>query len=95
MSPKAKRDSEEGPKKPSMYTLKLTKEQAEKLRGILQGKGWEPFKVDHAAFAFKAPGVNVVHYTSGKCVVSGKSSKARAGSPSRWTTRPSPSRPRA
>ena len=72
MSPKAKRDSEEGPKKPSMYTLKLTKEQAVKLRGILQGKGWEPFKVDHAAFAFKAPGVNVVHYTSGKCVVSGK-----------------------
>jgi len=72
MSPKAKRDSEEGPKKPSQYTLKLDKDQAAKLARILKAKDWETFKVEHAAFAFKGPGVNIVHYTSGKCVVSGK-----------------------
>ncbi len=72
MAPKAKRDSEDGPKKPSLYTIKLTPAQAEKLHGLLKKKGWEPFEVNHAAFAYKTAGVNVVHYTSGKCVISGK-----------------------
>ena len=55
-----------------MHTLKLDAAQAAKLRAILVAKGWAPFAVEHAAFAFKGENLNVVHYKSGKCVVSGK-----------------------
>lgn len=71
MAPKAKKDSGE-PKKPALHTLKLTEAQARRLGEILRAKGWELFEVEHSLFAFKGPQVNVVHYTSGKCVVSGK-----------------------
>ena len=71
MATKAKSDSE-GPKKPALYTVKLAPVQAEKLKAILVAKGWVSFPVEHSAFAYKGPGVNVVHYGSGKCVVSGK-----------------------
>ncbi len=71
MATKAKSDSGE-PKKPALYTVKLAPVQAEKLKSILIAKGWTPFPVEHSAFAFKGLGVNVVHYASGKCVVSGK-----------------------
>ena len=46
--------------------------QAAKLRAILVAKGWVSFPVDHSAFAFKGENLNIVHYKSGKCVISGK-----------------------
>lgn len=55
-----------------MHTVKLDATQAEKLRGICVEKGWVTAVVDHAAFAFKGPQINLVHYQSGKCVISGK-----------------------
>ena len=72
MARKAKQDSDDAPKKVAMHTLKLDAGQAEKLRQIIVGKGWVSFPVDHSAFAFKGPDVNVVHYKSGKCVISGR-----------------------
>jgi len=72
MARKAKQDSDEEPKKVAMHTLKLDAAQAAKLRAILVAKGWVSFPVDHAAFAFKGENLNIVHYKSGKCVISGK-----------------------
>jgi ribonuclease HIII len=72
MKRKAKPDSEDTPKKVSMHTVKLDAKQADALHKILIEKGWVSAVVDHAAFAFKGPSVNVVHYQSGKCVISGK-----------------------
>jgi ribonuclease HIII len=71
MAPKAKKDSGE-PTKAALYTLKLTDAQAKKLGEIVRAKGWELFEVAHSLFAFKGPQVNIVQYTSGKCVISGK-----------------------
>ena len=72
MARKAKQDSDGEPKKVAMHTLKLDAAQAEKLRQIVVAKGWVSFPVEHSAFAFKGPDVNVVHYKSGKCVISGR-----------------------
>jgi ribonuclease HIII len=72
MKRKAKPDSEDSPKKVSMHTVKLDASQAEKLHNLCKDKGWVSAVVDHAAFAFKGPQVNLVHYQSGKCVISGK-----------------------
>ena len=72
MARKAKQDSDDEPKKVAMHTLKLDSAQAAKLRAILVAKGWASFAVDHAAFAFKGENLNIVHYKSGKCVISGK-----------------------
>ena len=72
MTRKAKPDSDENPKKVAMHTVKLDSAQAEKLRGILVAKRWVSFPVDHSAFAFKGENLNIVHYKSGKCVISGK-----------------------
>ncbi|NBS04893.1 MAG: ribonuclease HIII [Verrucomicrobia bacterium] len=72
MTRKAKPDSDENPKKVAMHTVKLNSAQAEKLRGILVAKRWVSFPVDHSAFAFKGENLNIVHYKSGKCVISGK-----------------------
>jgi ribonuclease HIII len=72
MARKAKQDSDDEPKKVAMHTLKLDVAEAAKLRAILVAKGWVSFPVDHAAFAFKGENLNIVHYKSGKCVISGK-----------------------
>ena len=72
MARKAKQDSDDEPKKVAMHTLKLDSAQATKLRGILVAKGWVSFPVEHSAFAFKGENLNIVHYKSGKCVISGK-----------------------
>ena len=72
MKRKAKPDSDETPKKVSMHTVKLDAKQAATLQKILIEKGWVSAVVDHAAFAYKGPSVNLVHYQSGKCVISGK-----------------------
>jgi ribonuclease HIII len=60
------------PKKLSAYTLRLDDGQAARLRTICQMRGWEPFDVAYARFAFKGPNVNVTAYESGKVVVAGK-----------------------
>ncbi len=54
------------------YTLTLTEEQAVKLKAWCDHRLWTFFPVDHARFAFRGDGVNVVCYTSGKCVIAGK-----------------------
>lgn len=65
-------DAEEGPPKKALHTEKLDAEKMAKLRDLLSRKLWVPFAVEHAAFAYKDDGVNVVGYNSGKLVVSGK-----------------------
>jgi len=62
----------DAPKKLSTYTIKLDDAQMEKLRGVLDGRGWERFEVAYARFAFKGKDCNVTAYTSGKVVVAGK-----------------------
>jgi ribonuclease HIII len=55
-----------------LHTQKLSPEEAEKLKTWCQERGWQPYAVNFAAFAFKGDGVNVVFYESGKLVVQGK-----------------------
>lgn len=62
--------------KKTLYTIKLTPEQIEKLRKRLISSQWEPFEVEYAAMAFKGNKVNVVAYTSGKTVIQGKETEA-------------------
>ncbi len=66
--------ADDAPKKIASYTIKLDDAQMEKLRLILQERGWTPFEVAYTRFAFKADHlkVNVSAYTSGKVVVAGK-----------------------
>jgi ribonuclease HIII len=72
--PKKPNAAEEAPKRIASYTVKLDDAQMEKLRTILEGRGWTPFEVAYTRFAFKADHlkVNVSAYTSGKVVVAGK-----------------------
>jgi ribonuclease HIII len=67
-----KSDEPEAPKKISSYTVKLDDGQMEKLRGVLDRRGWTPFEVAYARFAFRGPDCNVTAYTSGKAVIAGK-----------------------
>ncbi|MDE0820922.1 MAG: ribonuclease HIII [Opitutales bacterium] len=61
-----------GPKKKSIYTIKLTDEQMDKLDALLQARGWFEHDVDHSRFGYKWENVNIVAYKSGKLVVQGK-----------------------
>jgi len=74
--PKSRRDddfAEEAPKKKlSTYTAKLDDSQMAKLKVVLAKKGWEPFEVAYARFAYKGNDCNVTAYESGKVVVAGK-----------------------
>lgn len=54
------------------YTCKLTSEQADKLREILEDRGYLEREVPYARFAAANDAVNVVYYESGKLVVQGK-----------------------
>lgn len=69
-----RREEPDEPKKLATYTLKLDDAQMNKLRGLLQERGWTPFEVAYSRFAFRADHlkVNVTAYTSGKVVVAGK-----------------------
>ena len=69
-----RREEPEEPKKLATYTLKLDDAQMNKLRGLLQERGWTPFEVAYSRFAFRADHlkVYVTAYTSGKVVVAGK-----------------------
>ena len=66
--------AEDKPKKLASYTVKLDDAQMEKLRGILVERGWTPFEVAYARYAFKADHLktNLTAYLSGKAVVAGK-----------------------
>jgi ribonuclease HIII len=70
--PKKSDEPAEAPKKLSTYSAKLTDEQMERLRAVCDAKGWQPFEVAYARFAFKGPDVNVTAYESRKVVVAGK-----------------------
>lgn len=69
-----RREEPDEPKKLATYTLNLDDAQMNKLRGLLQERGWTPFEVAYSRFAFRADHlkVNVTAYTSGKVVVAGK-----------------------
>ena len=60
------------PKKKSMYNLKLTAEQVDKLGVVLNAHGWSTREVQYARHAFEGENVKVVAYESGKLVVQGK-----------------------
>jgi len=70
--PKPTPDNPDAPKKLTSYTIKLDDAQMEKLRGILDGRGWDQFEVAYSRFAFKGRDCNVTAYTSGKVVIAGK-----------------------
>lgn len=63
---------EEEVKKVTMYTIKLTDEQADRLEGFCKNRGWSENEVPYARFAFKGPKLNLVMYESGKLVLQGK-----------------------
>jgi ribonuclease HIII len=72
---RTKQAEDEGPKAKTIYTIKLSEEQMDKLADYLEGghQGlWFPYEVAYSLFAFKGDKVNVVGYQSGKLVVSGK-----------------------
>lgn len=60
------------PKKKSLYTIKLTDDQIQKLKAWCDKQLWSFYSVDYAQFAFKGNTVNVVAYNSGKVVIQGK-----------------------
>jgi len=64
--------TEKGPKKKTLYTIKLTDEQMDKLNALLQARGWFEHEVAHSRFGYKWDSVNVVAYKSGKLVIQGK-----------------------
>lgn len=72
--PKKSSGDESAPKKISSYTIKLDREQIDKLRGICESRGWTPFEVGYTHYAFKAVELklNISAYTSGKVVIAGK-----------------------
>jgi ribonuclease HIII len=72
--PKKPAADPDAPKKLSTYTAKLDDTQLERLRAALAERGWTPFEVAYARFAFKADHLktNVTAYESGKVVVAGK-----------------------
>ena len=57
------------------HTAKLSPKQAEKLRGILAKRDFEPAEVPHAVFSYKRPSLKVTWYNSGKLLVQGKGTK--------------------
>ncbi|MDR1906747.1 MAG: ribonuclease HIII [Puniceicoccales bacterium] len=58
--------------KPTCFTFTLSSAQAEQLRGICEMRGFEPYSVNYARYAFHANGFNLVMYNSGKLVLQGK-----------------------
>lgn len=56
----------------TIYTGKLTDEQAASLKDALVARNWKPREVPYARFAFESDKCNVVFYDSGKLVVQGK-----------------------
>lgn len=69
---KAKNQEDSGPKKKTLYTIKLDDEQMAQVKAWCDKHLWVFYEVDYARFAFKGDGVNLVGYDSGKLVVQGK-----------------------
>ena len=65
-------EKDDGPKKQTLYTIKLDSAKLDRVRDICDGRMWEPYDVAYARFAVKGPKVNIVGYESGKLVVQGK-----------------------
>ena len=72
MASLAQNKDNDSTKKKSMYNLKLTSEQVDKLGKVLHALGWPKREVKYARHAFDGDGVKVVAYESGKLVVQGK-----------------------
>jgi len=66
---KRSEEGDEAPKKLATYTIKLDDAQLEKLQAVCEARGWEPFDVAYARFAFRGPDVNVTAYDKRKVVV--------------------------
>ncbi|RME67727.1 MAG: DUF3378 domain-containing protein, partial [Verrucomicrobia bacterium] len=60
------------PRKLTTYTVKLDDAQMVQVRDWCERRGWAPYDVAYARFAFKGSSVNVTGYNSGKLVVAGK-----------------------
>ena len=56
----------------TIYTCKLSDEQASALLAALRERNWKPREVPYARFAFESDKTNIVFYESGKLVVQGK-----------------------
>ena len=67
--PRKPTDEDEAPKKLSTYTIKLDDAQMERLRAVCAARGWAPFDVAYARFAFRGPDVNVTAYEKRQVVV--------------------------
>ena len=63
---------EEKPRILTTYTISLDAAHLEKLRRILEARGWEAFDVAYARYAYRGRDCNVTAYESGKLVVAGK-----------------------
>lgn len=63
---------EEGPKKKTLYTIKITDEQMMLVKEWCEKRLWEFYAVEYAYFGYKGDKVNIVGYESGKLVVQGK-----------------------
>lgn len=75
---KSKQTEDEGPKRKTVYTIKLEDDLMDKLADRLEEDSsgvWFPYDVAYSLFAFKGDKVNVVGYQSGKLVVSGKNTE--------------------
>lgn len=59
-------------KKISLYTIKLSETEADKLETWCKARGWGEYEVAYARFAYKGPKINLVMYNSGKLVIQGK-----------------------
>ncbi|MEO0795874.1 MAG: ribonuclease HIII [Verrucomicrobiota bacterium] len=73
--PKRKKEAtqeEEGPKKKTIYTIKLTAEQMAQVKEWCERRLWEYYEVEYAHFGYKGDKINIVGYESGKLVVQGK-----------------------
>lgn len=63
---------DEGPKKKTLYTIKLTDEQMVMVKEWCERRLWEFYEVEYAHFGYKGDQVNLVGYQSGKLVIQGK-----------------------
>lgn len=73
MPKKPSPEEEDAPKKLSTYSIKLDDTQMERLRSVLETRGWERFEVPYARFAFRGRDCNVTAYDKrGIVVIAGK-----------------------
>jgi len=71
---KGRKEQGEEATKLSMYTVKLSEAELERLDALCDQRGFQYYSVDYSLFAYKAPNekVNIVAYKSGKVVIQGK-----------------------